>query len=96
MPMIEATNLRDRIFCGVFPTGWVWADRCVLQHGDYKRLAYLSFAELESIIEPSCPRELLPLLVKDINELKAMRGQEYQVSTSGQTVTLGYGVHHGL
>lgn len=87
--------MRDRIFCGVFPTGLVWADRCVEVQGDYKRLAYLCFATLEHIIEPSCPRELLPSILKDIEAVKAKRGMQYQTSTSGQSVTLGYALQKG-
>lgn len=88
--MTDRPMMRDRVFCGCFPTGLVWADRCVEVHGDYKRLAYLSFATLEHIIEPNCPAELLPSILKDIEAVKARRGQEYPVSTSGQTVTLGH------
>jgi hypothetical protein len=90
VPNVDEVLLRERLFCGVFPTGWSWCDRSIEEHGDYVRVAYMSFATLElEISRPKSP--LLPLIQKDAAELQARRGQEYQVSTAGQTVTLGKG-----
>lgn len=85
---VDSTLLNQRLFCGVFPTGWSWCDRAIEEHGDYVTVAYMSFRTLElEIRKPKSP--LLPLVKASAARLQAMRGQEYQVSTSGQTVTLG-------
>lgn len=89
--VIEA-NARpeNRVFCGVFPTGFVYADRNREKHGDYARLAYLSFSTLALEVERDCPRDLAEYIRKAAEKIQARKGEEYQISTAGQTVTLGY------
>lgn len=79
----------DRIFSGVYPCGISYADRCREKHGDYARLAFLSYATLELRVEDDCPAELRPLIEADAAAIQAKRGQLFQISTSGQTVLLG-------
>ncbi len=81
-----------RIFCGVFPTGLVYADRDTIVQNDYKRLARLDFRTLKLELAPDCPNHLAQQIQKDAARLQKMKGQEYQVSASGQTITLGYGI----
>ena len=55
----------------------------------WRLVTRLLVVPLEPAIEKDCPAEMRPLVESDIQRLQACRGEEYQVSTSGQTVTLG-------
>lgn len=83
-------KLRKRLFIGVFPTGLSYADQDVDVHGDYKKLAFLPFNDLELEIYEGCPEELKPLITQDAQSIIDRKGEEYYISTSGQTVVLGY------
>jgi hypothetical protein len=85
----RAAPLCERIMCGVFPTGWSWADTAVERDGDYRKLAYMSFSKLELELQPDCPPEFKPYLEAEAAKLQARRGERYVVSTCGQYVTLG-------
>lgn len=79
----------ENLFSGVFPTGISYADRSREEHGDYKKIAFLSFSDLR--LEIYAPRSsLLPEIKRRAEALQAKRGEQFQTSTSGQTVTLGY------
>ena len=80
---------QERLFCGVFPGGISWADRGREKHGDYARLAFMPYATLEATIEPDCPKALRPMIEAAIEAFQARRGQEFPISTCGQTVLLG-------
>lgn len=79
------------LFMGVFPTGIYYADRRNQRSGDYKTVGFIHFDDLEGEIYSDCPVDLRPLIEEDMKKLQAMQGQEYQVSGSGQMITLGYG-----
>jgi len=80
--------LAERLFVGVFPEGIVYADRAKEEHGDYKKIAFLPFRTLRlDVYAPKSP--LLPLIRQDAARMQARRGQQFEVSASGQTVTLG-------
>ena len=81
----------ERLFAGCYPTGIVYADRARERHGDYVRLGFLSFSTLKLEIESDCPSELREIIVKDAAGIQARKGEQYQVSTAGQTVMLGGG-----
>jgi hypothetical protein len=81
---------RERLFAGVFTTGISYADRTVEEHGDMKRLAFLDFGTLQLEVRPDCPSDLRPLIETDAAAIQAKRGEQYQVSAAGQTVTLGH------
>ena len=83
-------DITPRLFCGVFPTGLVYADRHRERHGDYLRLAYLAFDSLELKIEPKCPPELAALIRPHAALYQNRRGEKFQISTCGQYVILGY------
>lgn len=83
-------KLRKRLFIGVFPTGLSYADRDVEVHGDYKKLAFLPFDNLELEIYEDCPEELKPLITQDAESIIDCKREEYRVSMSGQTVVLGH------
>ncbi len=80
----------DRFFSGVYPTGIVYADRQTEEHGDYKRLAFLSFSTLEPDVKQDCPADLRKRIEDDASAIQGRRGENYQISTSGQAVKLGF------
>ena len=79
----------DRLFSGAFSGGIVWADRHTERHGDYKRLAFLSYGTLELEFAADCPPDLKARIEGDAAAVQARKGEEFQVSASGQAVTLG-------
>lgn len=85
----SALTLTERLFIGVYPAGLVYADRAIEEHGDYAKVAFLSYASLElTVYRDRSP--LLPLVREDAARMQARRGEEFQVSTAGQTVRLGH------
>lgn len=86
--MKTATDLRSRLFAGVFPAGIGYCDTSKEEDGDFLSVAFLPFASLElDVRRPRSP--LLPLIREDAAKIIARRGEQYQVSTCGQTVLLG-------
>lgn len=81
--------MKNRLFQGVFPTGIVYADRARERHGDYVKVAFLSYRTLQLEIEKDCPEELRSLVLESAAAIQARRGEEFQISTVGQTVVLG-------
>lgn len=81
--------MNERLFIGSYSTGVVYADRGREVHGDYARLAFLAFRSLKLEIEPNCPRGLRDQIVTHAASIQSRRGEQYPVSTSGQSVTLG-------
>lgn len=81
----------SRLFVGVYPAGIVYADRKREKHGDYARCAFLDYATLTLEVEKDCPAKLREEITLDAAKIQARRGQEFQVSTCGQTVLLGGG-----
>lgn len=79
----------ERLFIGVFSTGIGYADRTRERDDDFARLGFLSFRSLDLDIEPDCPDDLAADIRTHAATIQAMRGQDYQVSTVGQTVRLG-------
>jgi len=83
-------HARNRISAVNFGTGISWADPTARKHGDDKRLAFLYFADLKLDVRDDCPEDLRDIIIADAAEIQARRGEEYQVSISGQTITLGH------
>lgn len=87
---MSKTKNADRLFAGVYPEGIVYADRSREQGGDYLRLAFLPFRSLAIEWSPvTMPAELRAQIETDAAAIIARRGEQFQVSSSGQTVTLG-------
>ena len=82
----------DRLSACVMGTGISYADRGREQGGDYARLAFLYLATLELKFEEDCPAAFREAITHDAAEIQSRRGEEYQVSTCGQTITLGYAI----
>lgn len=85
----------DRLFVGVFPTGISYADRAREVAGDYRRLAFLPFGTLVLEWEKGVPAELRKIIEVGARAIRARRGEQFQVSSSGQAVTLGYALAGG-
>jgi len=82
--------MSDPLFSGVFPTGIGYADRRVEEHGDYKWCALLLFSTLEIYWYKNCSPDLKERIIADAAKIQARKGEQYQISSSGQTITLGY------
>jgi len=72
------------------PTGFWWTDTSREEHGDYAKLAFLPFSTLNLEVFPGCPEALREVIEKEAAGLQAKVGEEYQISGSGQMITLGY------
>lgn len=81
--------MNPRLFIGVFPTGLSYADRTIERDGDYKRLAFLPFRTLRLQLAIDCPADLRTEIEQDATAMQARRGEDFEVSTCGQTVVLG-------
>lgn len=90
---LQDAALNERLFTGIYSTGIVYADRGQPeQGGDYKRLAFLGFDTLQLDMKLDCPPDLRAIIETHAAAIQAKRGEEYQITTSGQTVTLGHGI----
>lgn len=81
--------MSDRLFIGIFPGGIAYADRHREKNGDYARLAFLPYDTLQLEVEQDCPTDLRTLIEADAEFIQSRRGELFQVSSCGQTVTLG-------
>ena len=82
-------NTIDNLFCAVMPCGISYSDSSRERNGDYVKLAFLSFATLELTFAPDCPRIMADRIKRDAQPIQERRGQQYTVTTTGQTVMLG-------
>lgn len=79
----------SRLFIAMFPAGIGYADRSREEHGDYKRVAFLSYRTLQFEPEKGANKRLVEQARQHAATIQAMRGQELRVSFCGQTVLLG-------
>ena len=85
-----ARNPSPRLFAGIYPSGVIYADRYEDVDGDYKRIAFLPFSTLQLEWAPGVhPPELVEEVTADAAKIIARRGEDFEVSASGQTVKLG-------
>lgn len=85
----KGMTLEQRLFVGKYPNALVYGDMAREKNGDFLRVANLYYSDLTvKIYEEKSP--LLPMVLADIERVQAMKGQQYQVSASGQTVLLGW------
>lgn len=87
---VQLRTVPDPVFLCVMPTGWWWSDRTKEEDGDYVQLAFLSFSRLELNIFSSCPEEWRKRIERKAAEFQALEGQDYRISSSGQTIRLGH------
>lgn len=88
----DDADLDDRLFVGVYPTGIRYADKRRERQGDYLPLAFLSYKTLDLKWEPrvSVPLDLRYQIEQHAAGMKQRRGEDYPISSSGQTVKLGH------
>lgn len=80
----------DALFIGVQAHRIVYCDRTREKDRDYLKLAFLPYDTLElKFYNESMSDELRQAILDDAAQLQARRGEQFQISTSGQTVTLG-------
>jgi len=77
------------LFVAAYPGGIVYADRRCETHGDYKQAGFLPYATLQLKLDQQCPADLRPLITAHALSIQRRAGEEFQVSTAGQTVGLG-------
>lgn len=75
----------ERIFMGVYPCGIVYADRQREEHGDYKKLAFLSYSTLELDIQPDCPEELIEEIKADAKTIQDRKGEKFRTAQTGES-----------
>lgn len=81
--------MNDRIFCGCYPTGFVFADRKVEKNGDYKRLAYINYGTLKLEMEDDVPNHLANDIRAIHEDMLARVGEPYQIA-GNCIIELGY------
>jgi hypothetical protein len=87
---MNAQEIADRLFSYVAPCGIVYTDRKREKSGDYLRLAFLPFSTLKLEWEKvRIPAEMKAAIEADAAKLAARAGEDFQISSSGQTVRLG-------
>jgi hypothetical protein len=79
----------NRLFIGCFPCGLVYADRAIEEHGDYRRVGFLSYKTL--VFEPGekVNQRLLAEATRHAETIQAKKGEKFEVSSCGQYVILG-------
>lgn len=85
----EPLTIPENLFVGAYPTGWVYADKKVAKNHDYKTVAFLPFDTLELDLYKDCPADLAKYIKQDARALQMRIGEEFQITTSGQTILLG-------
>lgn len=82
----------ENLFICHMPTGLAYCDRSREEHGDYKRIAFLYWMDLQFVPAKDARGDLLDRAREHAAGIQAMKGHKMQVSASGQTVTLGWGL----
>jgi len=86
----EECERETALFIGCFPTGLSYADKRREVDGDYMKVAFLPFSTLELVVYRK-ESDLLSRIQADAERVAARRGEQYQVTSTGQTITLGGG-----
>lgn len=73
----------------VRPTGISYVDKAREWGGDYLSVAFLPFSTLSLVWHQDVSPAMRAEIELDAGKLAARRGEEFEVSASGQTVTLG-------
>jgi hypothetical protein len=79
----------DRLFIGIFPAGISYADRTREEHGDYKQVAFLSYATLKIEWRGRPDAAIRAEVEAHAATMRARAGGTFTVSACGQTVRLG-------
>lgn len=82
----------ERLFVAVMPGGLSYCDRTREEHGDYLKLAFLSYLTLRLTFTPAgsaAPKPLYDEIKAHALTMQRRRGEQFQISATGQTVLLG-------
>lgn len=78
------------MFCGIYPCGLVFADKSLMEAGDYKDLAFINYRTLKITWRAKkMSHEFRRYIISEAKNLRSMRGQQYQISSCGQYIILG-------
>ncbi len=80
----------DPLFIHVAATGIAYSDRTREEDGDYAKLALLPFCTLEPFFFDGCPDALRGRIIAHMETIRTKRGEDFQISTAGQTIRLGH------
>lgn len=90
--MDTQASAQDRLFTCHMPTGLAYYDRAREEHGDYKRIANLFWMDLTFVPAKDASGEILKLAREHAKTFQERKGDRVQVSSSGQTVAIGWGL----
>lgn len=77
----------DRLFIGLFPTGVVYCDRSIEEHGDFQKVAYLNYRTLVlEVYKPGSP--LITAIDEDAARMRLRKGEQFRIA-GNMTVQLG-------
>ena len=88
------TDPERRLFIGIYPGGVVYSDRWFERHHDYMRLAFLPYTTLRVEFQDDCPADLRAEIEQHVREMNLQVGQQFQISSTGQSITLGPSPHN--
>jgi len=81
-----------KLFIGVHATGLSYSDATREQHGDFQRLAFLSYdtLALKWYTDPDgLPITLFSAITKSVDEMRGKAGQRWDYDCCGHTALLG-------
>lgn len=89
---------RSSIAAFVMPTGISWVDTSQdgPRTGDWTKVGHLFFSDLRVEIPKGTPRAVEEDVRRRAAVIQAKRGEQYQISGSGQTITLGHALNPQL
>lgn len=79
----------DNLFIGTFSTGISYCDRSRMEDGDYKHIAFLDYRTLTLTWRSQAPAAMRTAIKTHAATIQARRGEQYEISSCGQTVRLG-------
>lgn len=80
---------QERLLITCQPGGIVYSDRGREEHGDYARLAFLSYKTLNLSVAHNCPLSLKKLILPNAAAVQCRKGEFFETSACGQGVILG-------
>lgn len=93
--MALPSELDNRLFIGIRSEGISYADRWVEVNGDYKDIAFLRFGDLGLRFYVGPDHDLIQEVRAHAQSITVRRGEKFEVSSCGQTVTLGSELDEG-
>lgn len=81
-----------KLFIGVHATGLSYSDATREEHGEFKRLAFLSYDTLAVkwyVDSDRLPITLFSSIAKSVDEMRGKAGQHWDYDCCGHTVLLG-------